>query len=229
MRISYTSNRFLLFIIFTACLCLFFAIQKKKPTHLNKSSKLEIPTNNYSSLSGLKLDKLPNEDEVLKLFQQWKKQHGRVYNGLEEMAKKFDTFVTNLKYIVESNAKRESPHSAVLGLNKFADWSFEEFKETYINMNDDDSMEIVMNDDVDDSTSFEWVIGNEGVALESDYNYTAVKGTICKASQIQNSPFSAINSFNHVNQSEEGLLCAVVKQPIKVSFHVTRDFKDYTH
>ncbi|CAI8591022.1 unnamed protein product [Vicia faba] len=77
--------------------------------------------------------------------------------------------------------------------------------------------------------AFEWVIGNEGVALESDYNYTAVKGTICKASQIQNSPFSAINSFNHVNQSEEGLLCAVVKQPIKVSFHVTRDFKDYTH
>lgn len=161
MRISYTSNRFLLFIIFTACLCLFFAIKKKNPTHLNKYSNYEIPTNNYISTSGLKLDKLLNEDEVIKLFQQWKKEHGRVYNDLEEMATKFEIFVSNLKYIVETNSKRDSPHSSLLGLNKFSDLSFMEFKEKYMTVYTD-TMDIA-NDAVRDSScsdppsSVDWV------------------------------------------------------------------------
>ncbi|KAL5096870.1 hypothetical protein RYX36_001197 [Vicia faba] len=147
MRISYNSIPFRFFIIFTACLCVYFAIQKMKPSHSNESSNI---------------DKLPNEDEVLKLFQQWKKQHGRVYNDLDEMSMKFATFVTNLKYITKTNAKRASPHSAVLGLTNFADWSFEEFKETYMTMKTD-TTDIVNDGDVDKSpcsdppSSVDWV------------------------------------------------------------------------
>ncbi|XP_058760010.1 cysteine protease XCP2-like [Vicia villosa] len=82
------------------------------------------------------------------------------------MATKFDTFVTNLKYITESNAKRNSPHSALLGLTNFADLSFMEFKETYMTMNSD-NMDIV-NDDVDELTfsccwAFSTVAAIEGI------------------------------------------------------------------
>ncbi|OIW04975.1 hypothetical protein TanjilG_01171 [Lupinus angustifolius] len=49
------------------------------------------------------------------------------------MAKKFVIFTSNLNYIIESNAMRNSPSSHILGLNKFFDWSPEEFKETYLN------------------------------------------------------------------------------------------------
>ncbi|KAI5447783.1 zingipain-2 [Lathyrus oleraceus] len=155
MKISYTSNRFLMFIIFTACLCLYFAIQKKNPDEnediLIIPSKFEIPTSKYTTISGLKLDKLPNQDDVIELFQVWKKENGRVYSDPEEMARKFETFVTNLKYIVESNAKRDSPHSARLGLNNFADWSSTEYRETYMTLNID-AMDIVNEDDVEDVT-----------------------------------------------------------------------------
>ena len=48
------------------------------------------------------------------------------------MAKRFEIFLTNLKYITESNAERRSPSSYLLGLNKFADWSPKEFQEVYL-------------------------------------------------------------------------------------------------
>ncbi|KAL5096852.1 hypothetical protein RYX36_001179 [Vicia faba] len=240
MKISYTSNRLLIFIIFTACLCLFFAIQKK--IH-----------DNDSSLSDLKLDKLPNEDEVLKLFQHWKNHHERVYNDLDVMANKFEIFVSNLKYIVETNAKRESTESSLLGLTDFADLSFMEFKETYLTMTPD-TVDIVNDYDNDEKKklqdlsvkevldctpepnncsggssfdAFNWVIGNKGLALESDYaSYKPVKG-VCKSKESRNSPISAIHSFQHVAQSDEALLCAIVNQPITLYFYVTKDFQHY--
>jgi C1A family cysteine protease len=128
MRISYISYPIHFFIIFTACL-------------LCVSSNSGIPANNHSSILSLKLDKLPKDDEVLKLFQQWKKEMGRVYNDLDEMAKRFEIFVSTLKHIVETNAKRDSAHSTVLGLTKFADWSSVEFKETYLSMNTEKNKE----------------------------------------------------------------------------------------
>ncbi|KAL5096871.1 hypothetical protein RYX36_001198, partial [Vicia faba] len=144
MRLSFTSNRFILFIIFTAGLCIYFANQKKK-TYENEDiisiySSFEIP-------ASPKLDKLPNEDEVIELFQLWKKEHGRVYSDQKEMEKKFETFVSNLKYMVETNANRDSPQSSLLGLTDFADLSFMEFKERYMTM-DTDTMNIVNDDDV---------------------------------------------------------------------------------
>ncbi|CAK8530699.1 unnamed protein product [Lathyrus sativus] len=282
MKIPYNSNPFRFFIIFTACLCKYFAVQEKKPAHLNISSNFEIATNNYSPI----LDKLPNQDDVLKLFQQWKKEHGRVYNDLEEMSKKFATFVSNLKYIVETNAKRDSPNSAFLGLTDFADLSNKEYRETYMTLNTE-SMDFSNDDDVQDVTcsdppstldwrssgavtpvkaqngcgccwafasvaaiegivaiktgnlislseqelldcvpggscsggrttdAVNWVIGNKGIASRADYPYTASKGD-CRASQIQNSPGSGIDSRQPVQRTDRALLCAVAKQPLIV-------------
>ncbi|CAK8530701.1 unnamed protein product [Lathyrus sativus] len=307
MRISYNSTSFRFFIIFTACLSVYFAIQKKKTNEdeviLNISSSFEILTNKYSSILGPKLDKLPNEDGVIKLFQLWKREHGRVYNDIDEMTKKFATFVTNLKYITETNAKRDSPHSSFLGLTNFADWSSKEFQETYLHDIDmskiKDTVNIV-NDGVADLPcrnppssldwrskgavtnvkdqgtcnscwaftavgaiegivaivtgklenfseqelvdcdaesrgcevgwvydAFNWTIGNKGIALGRDYVYKAEKED-CKASQIQNSPISAINAYNQVERSENGMLCAVAKQPVGVCLYaIPDDFQHY--
>jgi C1A family cysteine protease len=117
MMIFHTSKLFLLFTIFT--------------TFLYVSSSYDTPKI-YSSILGPKLDKLPTQDKAIELFQQWKKDHGRVYKDLEEMSKKFDIFLSNLKYIIETNAKRKSPHEFLLGLTNFSDWSSQEFQERYL-------------------------------------------------------------------------------------------------
>lgn len=115
--ISHTSKLFFLFFICTTFLCL--------------CSSFSVPTQ-YSSILGPNLDKLPSQDEAIQLFHQWKKDHGRVYQDLGEMAKKFENFLSNLKYITDSNAKRKSSYDFLLGVNTFADWSANEFQETFL-------------------------------------------------------------------------------------------------
>jgi hypothetical protein len=116
MIIFHTSKPFLFFTIFT--------------TFLGLSLSYDTPTK-YSIL-GPNLDKLPTQDKAIELFQQWMKDYGRVYKDLQEMSKKFDIFLSNLKYITENNAKRKSPHGFLLGLTNFSDWSSQEFKERYL-------------------------------------------------------------------------------------------------
>ncbi|KAK7290376.1 hypothetical protein RIF29_04757 [Crotalaria pallida] len=84
------------------------------------------------SILGPNIDKLPSPDEAIKLFQQWKKEHGRVYTNIEDLGKRFDIFLSNLRYITKYNAKKASTSNYLLGLNKFADWSPEEFQRTYL-------------------------------------------------------------------------------------------------
>ncbi|KAI9071200.1 hypothetical protein K1719_031903 [Acacia pycnantha] len=67
------------------------------------------------------------------IFQQWTKEHRRIYQNSEESETRYQIFQRNLKYITEMNAKKsKSPSSYRLGLNKFADMSPEEFKEIYL-------------------------------------------------------------------------------------------------
>ncbi|KAJ1402156.1 Peptidase C1A, papain C-terminal [Sesbania bispinosa] len=115
------SHTLKLFLLFFICTTISFCL----------SSSSGIPTE-YSSILGPNLDQLPSQDEAMKLFQVWKREHGRVYKDLEEMAKKFEIFVSNMKYITETNAKRRSSSGFVLGLNNFSDWSQKELRETYL-------------------------------------------------------------------------------------------------
>ncbi|XP_045802725.1 ervatamin-B-like [Trifolium pratense] len=287
MMIFHTSYLFLLFIIFTTFLCPF--------------SSYDISTK-YSSILGPNLDKLPTQDKTIKLFQQWMKDHGRVYKDLKEMTKKFDIFLSNLKYITETNAKRKSPHDFFLGLNNFSDWNSQEFQEKYLHdidmsMNNDmvnvngvrdlsscsdapssldwnskGAVTTVKNQNtcgscwafaavgaieglnaiqtgklidfseqqVLDCTvsegcisgwvnkAFDWIISNQGIASANDYSYTSSKGD-CKASQIQNNADSTISAYYHVEESDNGLLCAVAKQPISVCLYAPDDFHQYSH
>ncbi|KAL1335817.1 hypothetical protein AAHE18_10G015800 [Arachis hypogaea] len=120
--ISHTSN--ILVLLFFLCTTLFISF----------SYSTSFPTQ-YSIL-GPNLDRDLSKDDAMLLFQQWKKEHGRVYNDLDEMTKRFEIFVSNLNYITGSNAKRmslsPSHHHHLLGASKFADLSPTEFKEMYL-------------------------------------------------------------------------------------------------
>jgi len=75
-----------------------------------------------------------NQTEVQKvMFSNFKKEHGRVYESVEEEAKRFEIFVENLKIIDERNAAEAAVGgSGQHGINKFADVSQEEFKARYL-------------------------------------------------------------------------------------------------
>ncbi|XP_058773406.1 ervatamin-B-like [Vicia villosa] len=116
--ISHTINQFLFFTIFTTFLCL-------------SSCEDDIP-NKYSTILGPNNDKLPTQDEAIQLFQLWKKEHGRVYNDLALMSKKFGIFLSNLRIITNANRERKSSDDILLGLTDFADMSSKDFQESYL-------------------------------------------------------------------------------------------------
>lgn len=62
----------------------------------------------------------------------WKKETKRVYQTQEEEVTSFLIFKRNLKHIKDRNAKRKSPNDYRLGLNKFSDMSYEEFRKIYL-------------------------------------------------------------------------------------------------
>ncbi|XP_073027153.1 low-temperature-induced cysteine proteinase-like [Primulina eburnea] len=77
-----------------------------------------------------------NPDEILEeripeLFQSWKEKHGKVYEHAEEAAERLRIFRTNIKYVLEKNMDRRLPMGPLVGLNKFADLSNEEFRKIY--------------------------------------------------------------------------------------------------
>lgn len=72
---------------------------------------------------------VPAEEEVVEVFQEWKKKYGKVYRSDEESEKRFENFKNNLKYVMEKNMGGNS--EGTVGMNKFADMSNEEFKNVY--------------------------------------------------------------------------------------------------
>jgi len=66
---------------------------------------------------------------VRKLFGDWMKEHGKVYETQEEAVRRYDNFMTNLAWINQRNTELE--HMTV-GLNEFADMTEEEFAGIYL-------------------------------------------------------------------------------------------------
>lgn len=81
------------------------------------------------SVVGHDFNEFVSEERVLELFQRWKDKHGKAYTHTGEAERRFKNFKNNLEYIVE---KKNNPSGHVVGLNKFADMSNEEFRETYL-------------------------------------------------------------------------------------------------
>ncbi|KAM1022196.1 hypothetical protein FF1_043114 [Malus domestica] len=69
------------------------------------------------------------DDEVMSIYEGWLAEHGKAYNALGEKERRFQIFKDNLRYIDEQNSKNLSYK---LGLNRFADLSNDEYRNTYL-------------------------------------------------------------------------------------------------
>lgn len=76
-------------------------------------------------------DEFLSEERVSEFFELWKEEQGKVYKHFQEAEKRFQNFRKNLRYIMEKNSQRHFSSGHILGLNKFADMSNEEFKKVY--------------------------------------------------------------------------------------------------
>lgn len=73
-------------------------------------------------------DKDVESDETLwQLYEKWRRHH-TVSRDMNDKHKRFNVFKENVKYIHEVN-KKDKPYK--LALNKFADMTREEFRQTY--------------------------------------------------------------------------------------------------
>ncbi|KAL5707550.1 hypothetical protein ACHQM5_018440 [Ranunculus cassubicifolius] len=77
-----------------------------------------------------------SEERALELFKQWTEKNDKVYKHEADMKHRFQTFRTNLRFVLEKNNMKiksdSSSSSHVVGLNKFADISNEEFRQVYL-------------------------------------------------------------------------------------------------
>ncbi|KAI3495358.1 hypothetical protein L1887_37687 [Cichorium endivia] len=86
---------------------------------------------NEFSILGDQENGVLSSEKVTELFRKWKEMHGKIYEHEEEEARRLGNFQKSLKYILEKNSKRKSETEHMVGLNKFADLSNEEFKQMY--------------------------------------------------------------------------------------------------
>ncbi|XP_044507941.1 LOW QUALITY PROTEIN: probable cysteine protease RD21B [Mangifera indica] len=70
-----------------------------------------------------------SEAEMRMIYERWVMKHGKQYNALGEMDRRFEIFKDNLRFVDEHNAVEKTYK---VGLNKFADLSNDEFRKIYL-------------------------------------------------------------------------------------------------
>ncbi|KAK0604777.1 hypothetical protein LWI29_019313 [Acer saccharum] len=72
-----------------------------------------------------------SDEEVMTIYQSWMAEHGKTNNGLgdKNQLERFEIFKDNLKFIDEHNSQNRS---YVVGLNKFADLTNQEYRSMYL-------------------------------------------------------------------------------------------------
>lgn len=76
-----------------------------------------------------------SDEEVKGIYEQWLAEHGKAYNGLGEMDKRFGIFKDNLKFIDEHNSMENRTYE--VGLNKFADLTNDEYRSKFLGTRSD--------------------------------------------------------------------------------------------
>jgi len=98
------------------------------PSALAKTTTITKSTaTNGDKLFCMKIDSSPATDYEA-MWGDFKNQYGKFYNGVDEEAKRFGIFQSNVDFINESNAKKLS---YTLGVNQFSDLTADEFAATY--------------------------------------------------------------------------------------------------
>ncbi|GAA0141450.1 cysteine protease [Lithospermum erythrorhizon] len=98
----------------------------------------DIRYNNTKSLSSDAF--LRSDDEVMALYESWLVNHGKTYNAIGEKDKRFEIFKDNLRYIDEQNNVPNRIYK--LGLNRFADLTNDEYKNTYLGTKPENKMRL---------------------------------------------------------------------------------------
>ncbi|XP_025885620.1 cysteine proteinase COT44-like [Solanum lycopersicum] len=75
------------------------------------------------------------DEEVKRIYEIWLAEHGKIYNGLGEQGKRFEIFKDNLRFIEEHNNSKNQTY--VLGLNRFADLTNEEYRTIFLGTKSD--------------------------------------------------------------------------------------------
>ncbi|CAG9864913.1 unnamed protein product [Phyllotreta striolata] len=83
----------------------------------------------YALMSALTATANPEMED---LWREFKKEHNRIYNSVEEEAERFNIFQVNIRTIREQNQKYDTGESSYyMGINQFADLTQEEFVAKY--------------------------------------------------------------------------------------------------
>lgn len=78
---------------------------------------------------------IPEDELVLKKHEEWIALHGRVYKDAAEKEARYNIFKENIRLIDAFNNNHGNNSGFTLGVNKFADLTNKEFRETYTGYN----------------------------------------------------------------------------------------------
>ncbi|CAL9181266.1 unnamed protein product [Musa hybrid cultivar] len=74
-----------------------------------------------------------SKEEMRRMYEGWLIKHGRTYNALGEIERRFEIFKDNLRFIDAHNAEADAGlHRYRLGLNRFADLTNDEYRAGFI-------------------------------------------------------------------------------------------------
>ncbi|KAH9625005.1 hypothetical protein KSS87_011262 [Heliosperma pusillum] len=165
------------------------------------------------SITGSRVGVVERGNWEVELFENWRVKHGKVYKHGEEMMKRFGNFKRNLKYIDERKLNRTGH---MVGLNRFADLSNDEFREMYlrkvrrpVRLGNRKHTWWSLVSACDAPVSLDWrkkgVVTPEGTRVVS------------------------IDGYEDVEEADTALLCATVNQPISAAIDGSSlDFQLYT-
>ncbi|KAG6549438.1 hypothetical protein Mapa_009159 [Marchantia paleacea] len=83
------------------------------------------------SMTGYEPKDLESEESLKALYNSWASKHERLHSSPSEKELRFQIFKNNVRYIDEHN-RNAADGGYLLGLNKFADLTDEEFKSAYV-------------------------------------------------------------------------------------------------
>lgn len=92
-------------------------------------SDISMVTNEAATFSLTQLGELLGNSPRVADFVKFALDHGKVYNSLEQLTHRFSTFVSNLE-LIETTNKQDLSYK--LGINEFADMTFEEFQNSHL-------------------------------------------------------------------------------------------------